>query len=209
MACNNYYRAKLILENNKKRWLKVNPLLTEDIGIYILKRIDEQGFKYAYIGQTKAKGGILTRLAQHLYEYPPQHIDLSLKKHKLYDQVKNPYGWQVFQLPCEKEDIDEMERIYIKKYADAGYQLRNKTSGGQNEGKSGVNDNRASKGYHDGVAYGYDKCLKDIKVFFDKYLIYEIKPPVLNKDGTPVVIKQKKLEEFRALLEKVKADGTK
>lgn len=37
-------------------------------------RTDENGFRYAYIGQAVH---ILTRLAQHLVGY--QHIDLSLK----------------------------------------------------------------------------------------------------------------------------------
>ena len=208
MACNNYYKAKLILDSNKKRLLKVNPDLTEEKGIYILTRMDEQGFKYAYVGQAKH---ILSRLAQHLYEYPPQHIDLSLKKHKLYDKDKNPYGWRVHQIVChEGQDIDEMERQYIKRYALNGYQLRNKTSGGQDTGKSGVDDNRASKGYHEGVAYGYDKCLKEVKEFFDKYLNFEIKEPEgLTKDYTFDKTFVKKYEEFRALLEKVNADGTK
>ena len=45
----------------------------EDSGIYVFTR-QENGFKYAYVGQAKH---ILTRLAQHLNGY--QHIDLSIK----------------------------------------------------------------------------------------------------------------------------------
>lgn len=67
-------QAKAIEQNNKKRLLEVNPKLDEESGIYFLTRIDENGFKYAYIGQAVH---ILTRLAQHLVGY--QHIDLSLK----------------------------------------------------------------------------------------------------------------------------------
>ena len=56
-------QAKAIEQNNKKRLLEVNPKLDEESGIYFLTRIDENGFKDAYIGQAVH---ILTRLAQHL-----------------------------------------------------------------------------------------------------------------------------------------------
>lgn len=58
-----FKKAKAIEKKNKERLLKVNPKLNEDSGIYFLTRIDENGFKYAYIGQAVH---ILTRLAQHL-----------------------------------------------------------------------------------------------------------------------------------------------
>ena len=85
-----FRQAKAIEEKNKQKWLALNPKLDEDSGIYILIRQDENGFKYAYIGQAKH---ILTRLAQHLTGY--QHIDLSLKKHGLFDPKENHYGWHV------------------------------------------------------------------------------------------------------------------
>ena len=72
---NNFRQAKAIESKNKKRLLAINPKLNEQSGIYFLTRVDEDGFKYAYVGQAKH---ILTRLAQHLVGY--QHIDLSLKK---------------------------------------------------------------------------------------------------------------------------------
>ena len=69
-----FKKAKAIEKKNKERLLKVNPKLNEDSGIYFLTRIDENGFKYAYIGQAIH---LITRLSQHLVGY--QHIDLSLE----------------------------------------------------------------------------------------------------------------------------------
>lgn len=195
MSCNNYYRAKLILEDKKRLWLKVNKDLPEESGIYILTRTDEVGIKYAYIGQAKH---ILTRLAQHLTQY--QHIDLSLKKHKLYNTVKNPYGWNVDFIECKEYELDEKEREYILEYANLGYQLRNKTAGGQNKGKTGIDDNKASKGYRDGLAQGRKNTIKEVKEFFDKYLDFVIKEPRLTKKGTPVAIKQTKFKEFEQMI---------
>lgn len=203
MACNNYYKAKLILESNKKRWLKINPNLPNRSGIYILTRTDENGLKYAYIGQAKH---ILERLAQHLSQY--QHIDLSLKKHKLYDEIKNPYGWNADYFECLESELDAYEQEYIIRYANNGYQLRNKTSGGQGQGKVGIDDNKASKGYHDGLKQGYANCLKDIKEYFDKYLVYGTKTdPICYKKpkhkGEVATLKEiyiKKFEEFEELL---------
>ena len=74
-----FRQAKAIEAKNKRKWLALNPKLDESSGIYILRRQDENGFRYAYVGQAKR---ILTRLSQHLSGY--QHIDLSLKSHGLY-----------------------------------------------------------------------------------------------------------------------------
>ena len=73
----------------RTRLLKLNSELNDHGGIYFLTR-EEDGFKYAYIGQSKESAGILTRLCQHLVGYS-QWIDLSLKKHKLYNE-DNPTG---------------------------------------------------------------------------------------------------------------------
>ena len=209
MGCSNYYRAKLILEANKKRWLKLDPNIPEEAGIYILTRVDEAGIRYAYIGQTKAKGGILARLAQHLYEYPPQHIDKSLKKHKLYNFADNPYGWGVEYIVCDIDKLDELEQQYIVQYAKMGYQLRNKTSGSQGKGKQGIADNKAGKGYFDGVAYGRKQMLNEVKEYFNKYLDFvskstpECYKKPKHKGELPTLkdIYVKKYEEFLKLLE--------
>ena len=73
MDYNKFKQAKAIEAKNKKRLLEVNPYLNEGSGIYFLTRTDENGFKYAYVGQAVH---ILTRLAQHMVGY--QHIDLSI-----------------------------------------------------------------------------------------------------------------------------------
>lgn len=214
MSCNNYWKAKLILEDKKKRWLRFNPNIPDSSGIYILTRVDEAGIRYAYIGQAKH---ILTRLAQHLTQY--QHIDLSLKKHKLYSET-NPYGWNVDWFMTLEEEMNDYERKFIREYAEKGYQLRNKTDGGQDAGKSGIDDNKPSKGYYDGVAYGRQQMLKEIKEYFDKYLEYRIKdlPSSYRKPknkaerdvGLPFYKELfiNKLKEFEQLLKGGNPDGT-
>ena len=140
-----FRQAKAIEAKNKQKWLALNPKLDESSGIYILTRQDENGFRYAYVGQTKR---ILTRLSQHLSGY--QHIDLSLKSHGLHSE-DNPYGWNVTSVHCPIGELDEREQYYIKYCADKGYQLRNKTSGSQGEGKAKIDDYRPAKGYYDGI----------------------------------------------------------
>lgn len=71
--------VKRMEQEIKQRLLFINPKLNEQSGIYFLTREDEQGIKYAYIGQAKH---ILSRLAQHMTGY--QHIDLSLKNMVLF-----------------------------------------------------------------------------------------------------------------------------
>ena len=58
-----FAQAMAIEKKNKERLLKLNPRLNERSGIYFLTRIDENGFKYAYVGQAK---NLLQRLASHL-----------------------------------------------------------------------------------------------------------------------------------------------
>lgn len=145
MSYQNFRQIKAIEQKNKQRLLEVNSRLDDESGIYFLTREDEQGFRYAYIGQAVH---ILTRLAQHLVGY--QHIDLSLKKHGLYSE-ENPYGWKVNFRHYTTNLLDKMEQLWIKQYADKGYQLRNKTSGSQGEGKAQIADYRPQKGYRDGL----------------------------------------------------------
>lgn len=169
-------------QKNKEKILQVCPNANERSGIYIMTR-EENGFRYCYVGQAKH---LLTRLAQHLDGF--QHIDLSLKKHKLYSETNNT-GWKIGCLFYPVQQLNEMEQHYIMLYANKGYQMRNKTSGSQGEGKQGIADNRPVKGYYDGVAYGEKKTKRKVKEFFDKYLEFCIKEPV-NK------IKERKFEEF-------------
>jgi hypothetical protein len=182
-------QAKAIEQNNKKRLLEVNPKLDEESGIYFLTRIDENGFKYAYIGQAVH---ILTRLAQHLVGY--QHIDLSLKKHKLYSK-SNPCGWKIGFLHFPKSELDKQEQHYIKAYADKGYQLRNKTSGSQGEGKAQIDDYKPSKGYRDGIQQGRKNLAKELSHIAEKHLKIEIR-----EDKRYNKVSQKQYEKFIDLL---------
>ncbi len=182
-------QAKAIEQNNKKRLLEVNQKLDEESGIYFLTRTDENGFKYAYIGQAVH---ILTRLAQHLVGY--QHIDLSLKKHKLYSK-SNPCGWKIGFLHFPKSELDKQEQHYIKAYADKGYQLRNKTSGSQGEGKAQIDDYKPAKGYRDGIQQGRKNLAKELSHIAEKHLKIEIR-----EDKRYNKVSQKQYEKFMDLL---------
>ena len=182
-----FRRLKAIEKSNKQRLLKVNPFLPEKSGIYFLTR-EEDDFKYAYIGQAKH---ILTRLAQHLSGY--QHIDLSLKKHGLWS-AENQTGWFVNYIELPIEDLDSAEQLYIKQYAEMGYQLRNKTAGGQGEGKFNIAETKPRKGYYDGLKQGYTNAQKEVSKLFDKNLTYSI-------NGKENKNKIKAYEKFKAFIE--------
>ena len=185
----NIAQAKAIEKKNRYRLLDVNPELDDESGIYFLTRTDENGFRYAYIGQAVH---ILTRLAQHLVGY--QHIDLSLKKHGLYAD-DNPYGWKIGFLHFPKSELDEQEQHYIKAYADYGYQLRNKTSGSQGEGKAQIDDYRPAKGYRDGLKQGRINLARELSHIADKHLEIRLKP---EKQGNKV--SEKQYEKFMTLI---------
>lgn len=186
---NNFQRAKAIEAKNKKRLLSVNPHLDERSGIYFLLRVDENGIKYAYIGQAKH---ILTRLAQHLEGY--QHIDISLKKHGLYSE-DNMHGWKVGFLYFPLDQLDEKEQHYIRQYALNGYQLRNKTSGSQGEGKKQIDEYKPAKGYYDGLKQGRKNLAKELVNIIDKHLEIRLKPEKANNK-----VSIKAFEKFKELL---------
>ena len=186
---------KRIEQEIKKRLLLVNPKLNEKSGIYFLTREDEQGIKYAYIGQAKH---ILSRLAQHMTGY--QHIDLSLKKHGLISN-NNMCGWNVNFLNFPEELLDEKEQYYIKKYALGGYQLRNKTAGGQGSGKKQINDYRPGKTYRQGVEQGMKNASRDVAKLFEKHL------NVSAKSNPPTVNQMKAMDKFEKFLELSKYDS--
>lgn len=183
----NFRKAKAIETKNKKRILAINPHVDEGSGIYFLTRT-EDGIRYAYIGQAKH---LLTRLAQHLSGY--QHIDLSIKNHGLYS-TENITGWKVGFLHYPEEQLDDMEQKYIRQYAQAGYQLRNKTAGGHGEGKKQIDEYRHGKGYHDGLKQGYINASREIAHLFDLHLT------VATKKDPPTVHQKNALEKFEAFL---------
>ena len=190
----NWKQVKAIEKKNKDKFLKLNDKLNDNSGIYILTRIDENNIKYAYIGQAKH---ILTRLAQHMVGY--QHIDLSLKKHGLYSDINN-YGWNVNSINCDESDLDDKEKYYIAEYANKGYQLRNKTAGGQGEGKSQIDEYRPHKSYRDGLEQGYKNASKEIANLFEKHLNYSKKSDKPNKN------QDKAIEKFEEFLEYYKRE---
>lgn len=183
----NYRQIKAIEKKNKERILKLMPSVTEASGIYIFYR-EEGGFKFAYVGQAKH---LLTRLAQHLTGY--QHIDLSIKKHGLHSEDK-PFGYKLQVIYCPEAELNEKEQEYILKAANKGYQLRNKTSGSQGKGKTGIADNKAPKGYYDGLAQGYKNAQKYVANLFEKHLNFSKKSDKPNKN------QDKAIEKFKEFL---------
>lgn len=177
-----FRKAKAIEKTNKAKWVKHFGTIPDISGIYILTR-EENGFKYAYIGQAKH---ILTRLAQHLQGY--QHIDLSLKNHGLKSE-DNPIGYSLNWFVCTIDKLDEWEQFYIKEYANMGYQLRNKTSGGQNDGKKDIAEN-ITKGYQQGLHNGYEKARKEVAKLFKKNLTFAI-------NGKTGINKEKAYNKFK------------
>ena len=195
MDYNKFRQAKAVEKKNKKRLLEVNRYLDEGSGIYFLTRTDENGFKYAYVGQAVH---ILTRLAQHMVGY--QHIDLSLKKHGLYS-ADNPYGWKVDYSVCDPKMLDKKEQYWIKQYADLGYQLRNKTSGSQGDGKAQIDDYRPQKGYRDGIKQGRKNMARELSSIVEKHLKIELRADKANNK-----VSQKQYEKFKELLKEGKGE---
>lgn len=175
------------MDKLKAQVLEICPMAQDKSGIYIMKR-EENGFRYAYVGQAKQ---VLTRLAQHLDGYS-QHIDLSIKKHGL-KTYTNPHGWEFGVVYCPEYELNAKEQYYVRLYANSGFQLRNHTSGSQDGDKFGISPNKDNRGYREGVEYGEKKAYKRIREFFDKYLDYGVKEPS-NK------VKERKLKEFEELL---------
>lgn len=192
MNYQNIARAKAIEQENKKRLLKLNPKLNDRSGIYFLLREDENGFKFAYVGQAIHT---LSRLASHLVGYE-QHIDLSLRKHKLYSE-DNPYGWRVEFLNFPEGQLDEKEKYYIKLYADKGYQLRNVSLGGQGENRASgsIGERKAPKGYMQGIQQGKKMLARELSSIAEKHLKIE-----LRDDKKHNKVSQKQYERFMDLL---------
>lgn len=198
MNYQNIARTKAIEQENKKRLLKLNPKLNDRSGIYFLLREDENGFKFAYVGQAKS---VLQRLASHLVGYE-QHIDLSLRKHKLYSE-DNPYGWRVEFLNFPESQLDEKEKYYIKLYADNGYQLRNVSIGGQggNRDSGSIGERKAPKGYMQGIQQGKKVLARELSSIAEKHLKIELRADKANNK-----VSQKQYEKFMDLLKVGESD---
>ena len=146
-----------ILKKNKEQWLKYYSIKDES-GIYILTRYDDNGFKFAYVGQAKK---VLTRLAEHLMGY--QHIDLSLKKHGIGSAFTRENKWKCEKvIHCAESELNNMEQEWIRKCHELGYQLLNKTTGSQGQGKQALGEQKPAKGYYDGIKQGRKKVIDEI-----------------------------------------------
>ena len=178
----NYKQIYKIKSDYEKRILSVCPDCPKTSGIYFLLR-EEDGFKYGYIGQSV---NLLQRLADHLQGY--QHIDLSIKKHGFYSE-DNPTGYRVNFLEFPISELDEKEQYFIRKYANAGYQMRNVESGGK-KGQSDISQRRPAKGYFDGLEQGKKNARKFIAHLFDKHLV------VSTKKDPPTKLQEKALQKF-------------
>lgn len=140
---------------------------------------------------------MLQRLASHLVGYE-QHIDLSLRKHKLYDKEKNPCGWRVEFLNFPESQLDEKEKYYIKLYADKGYQLRNVSIGGQggNRDSGLIGERKAPKGYLQGIQQGRKNLARELSNIAEKHLKIELREDKVNNK-----VSQKQFEKFNQLLD--------
>ena len=184
----NYKQIYAIKKANEERILKACPNCPNTSGIYFLLR-EENGFKFGYVGQAKR---LLSRLAQHLSGY--QHIDISIKKHGLWSE-ENPTGYRVHFLEFAENLLDEMEQKYIKQYANAGYQMRNSTSGSQGVGKKGLDNQKQPRTYYEGLNNGYERARKEIAHLFNLHLDYKTKSDKPNKN------QQKAYQKFKDFLE--------
>lgn len=188
----NFKQIKAIKTQNERQIKKLCPKAEHKSGIYCFYREDENGFKYAYVGL--ATKSVLSRCADHLRGFD-QHIDKSIKKHKLYSK-ENPFGWKLDILCfCPAEECNEKEQFYIKKVHQSGRQLLNVTGGSQGKGKFNISENKATKGYLQGLANGYMNARKDIAHLFKLHLDYTTKrqPPTVNQ--------QKALQKFADFLD--------
>ena len=187
MPKQNYRQIYAIKKKNEQRILSVCLDCPNTSGIYFLLR-EENGFKYAYIGQAKH---LLDRLASHLSGY--QHIDLSIKKHGFWSE-ENPTGYKVYCLQFPESQLDEKEQYFIKKYANVGWQMRNETTGSQGKGKKALGDAKTPKGYYDGIAQGERNARKMVAHLFNLHLDY------VPKKNPPTKNQQKALQKFENFL---------
>lgn len=184
----NYKKLYAIKKENEKRIKKICPEIDNQSGIYFYTREDEDGIKYSYCGLAEH---LLDRQLSHLTGF--QWIDISLKSHGLYDAEKNPYGWKLGFKHFPKSELEEKERYYITLYAKAGYQSRNKDTGG-GSGKRQINQFKPTKGYRDGIEQGIKNCSKEMAHLFDLHL------DVTTKKNPPTVNQQKALDKFNDFL---------
>lgn len=187
----NYKQLYAIQKKNEQRIKEICPNANEDSGIYMFYRVDEDGIKRGYIGQSV---NLIQRLASHLSGW--QHIDLSIKRHGLYSE-DNPCGWKIHIMErCPKSQLDEREQYWILECQKKGIQMgHNKTGGSQGVGKEKINEYKPAKSYRDGIEQGKKSLAKELRNIIDKHLIVDLKP---EKKNNKVSIKA--FEKFKELI---------
>lgn len=182
----NYKKFYAIKKKNEDRLRKIVPDMKDWAGIYIFHKIDENGFKKFYAGQSIK---LFSRCRRHLEEY--DHIALSLKKYG-FKKEGNPYGWELDYFYCPENELDEREQSTIAHWhKDLGYIPYNITTGGQ-KSKSNIADNKPARGYRDGIAQGQKNIKRELNKIINKYLVISTK--VDNK------LSQRMLEKFYEIL---------
>lgn len=162
----------------EKRIKEVCPQCPNRPGIYAFYRTDpDTHIRFAYIGQARS---LISRMSQHLQEY--DHLALSLKKRGIYNKEENPNGWMIRYIECSLEDLDEKETEFIKQWADAGFQLLNKTGGSQSDGKVVFDNKKPSRGYFDGKEAGYLMARREVSHWFSLHLDVSMKKPTKNAE---------------------------
>ncbi len=190
----NWYRQrKARLYPYEKEILAQYPKTTRGAGIYILTRKDKEENR-AYIGQSIH---VLQRIAEHMVDYD-SHIDRSLKIYGL-KTILNPKGWKLESYICDTSKLDSEETSRVAEYIAKGYDVYNKTSGGQGAGKRKIAEYQERKGYRQGVEIGRQRAVKEVAELFTK-VDYEIKPKQ-TKAGTDSVNSVKAYDKIKALLE--------
>ena len=110
-------------------------------------------------------------------------------------------GWKIDFNSYPEVVLNEMEQLFIKEYADRGYQLRNKTSGSQGEGKTQIDDYRPQKGYRDGIQQGRKNMARELSSIVEKHLKIELRADKANNK-----VSQKQYEKFKELLKEGKGE---
>lgn len=192
MSGYNWRKRYAVDKQNEERLRRLCPDIDHAPGIYFFVRENENGIKYAYIGQAK---DMLKRCCEHMVGYK-QHIDRSLKKHGLWKLV-NEHGWRLGVLPFDTELLDQMEIAYINLYGREGYQLLNVSTGGQGgaRGSGQISERKPSKGYYDGLEQGKKNLARDLRHIIELHLDVRIKP---GKESHKV--SQRQFERFKELL---------
>ena len=77
--------------------------------------------------------------------------------------------------------------------ASKGYQLKNHTIGGQDDGKKGMDNQRSPRGYRDGVRQGEKNARREIAKLFKNSLTFSI-------NGKSTVHKQNAYTKFKEFI---------